>query len=266
MPFFGGYRMRRRTFYSPAFRRHMRRKVGYTSHAVGVSRARRSGMVQTLTSGIRAPLARMASKSSFPVAQKFDVMYTNPYVTLTATGAAGICAGEIVFRLGSIYDPYFTGGGGQPEHYLSLSNLYENYLVYWVEINVKGYVPGANTLMLHCCVQSANTGYSLVGKTCETLVQDRSISSLLMQTAAAPHGQVEWNSGRIYLSSLSGLSKAMYVGGHQTYGAAFGANPSQTPWLRVGLTDAQGNAGNVATVQVSIRYGGRAYGRVQPPT
>lgn len=257
---------RRRTFYSPAYRRHLRRKVGYTSHAVGVARARPSGMVQTRMPQVKSPLVRWANRSSFPAAQKFDIMYVDPYHTLTATAAAGVVGGEIVYRLGSIFDPYFAAGGGQPEHYLTLSNLYERYLVYWVEINVKCYVPGANTLVLHCCVQSADTTYSMVGKTCEALTQDRSVSSMMLQTAAAPNGQVEWTSGRIYLSSLCGLSKTMYVGSHTSYGSLFGANPSLTPWLRVAVSDAQGNAGNVATVQVQIRYGGRAFGRQQPPT
>lgn len=254
-----------RTVYSPSYRRYARRKVGYTSHAIGVARSRPSGMIQKGMPTVRSPLARWSRDAcSFPAAQKFDCMFTDAYHTLTATAAGGVVGGEIVYRLNSIYDPYFGAGGGQPEHYVTLSNLYERYLVYWVEINVKAYVPGANTLMLHCCVQSPDTSYSLAGKTCEALTQDRTVSTLSLQTAAAPNGQVQWNSGRLYCSSLCGISKMMYVGSHTVYGAQFAANPTLSPWLRVAVSDAQGNAGNVATVQVSIRYGGRAFGKSQP--
>lgn len=68
----------------------------------------------------------------FPTNKVFNLRYVTP---LTLTGNAGVMA-RWTYRANSIYDPDYTGGGGQPRSHDELAKFYSRYVVLGSKITV----------------------------------------------------------------------------------------------------------------------------------
>lgn len=210
-------------------------------------------------------LTRWNAKT-FPAWEKLDVMYTETEVQLSCA-AGGVAGAEAVWRLNSIYDPYFTGAGNQPESYTTLSSVYRRYIVYWVDIRVRCYSATQETLLLGVSLQGPDSSYTLTGKVSSDFEKDRQIQTCNpgQSGAASPayaHPEIVLN--HVSLPQLAGISLTEYKANLYQFGGAFGANPSNSLYMRIACSDMDGQNTGSCKVQVSIRFHGKVFDRLQP--
>lgn len=82
---------------------------------------------------MRALLSPSRGPTPFPDRMRCVLTYSSSYISVIANSAA---AGRQQFSMNSLFDPDFTGTGGQPEFYDQLSTLYNRYRVYGCAIKV----------------------------------------------------------------------------------------------------------------------------------
>jgi hypothetical protein len=158
-------------------------------------------------------------------------MVTFPYSfqdTLTA-GAAGVFGTEAIFRLNSIYDPYYSGVGQYPNGYTAWSNFYAGYRVHRVKIDLTFTDPSADGMVVGALVQYSNATTSLGSNTIQTADEMqksdvRPLNNTGSQTVRLTRTFNLWD--------LDGNSRLQWLanGGYQ---AVFGQNPTLTPWIRI---------------------------------
>lgn len=260
------YVRRPRTFYSARFLRNALRRRGVRRgrRQVGGSLGpnRTADTFQNNMWALKNGFPRFKGQhgSLFPDSIRFDLKFTDTMQSLPVT-AGGLCNGELVYRLGSIFDPRFAAGGDSVTYFTTLSNVYQWYQVYYVDITVTLGLDGAATQQIAIMLQPPDSTYTMVGKSSTTLASDNNIAVIQCCDTANQNGQCFRK--RVYLSSLSGLTKNQWTANFPTYGAQM-TNPTKSPSLRIGAFDLNGNADTSAKCFVTIVYYGRAWGRLQP--
>lgn len=237
------------------FRPKFRRSLGQGRRPKFVSNS--SGARNTITNG----LPRFFD-GSFPMRQPFRLAVTDQ-LALTAPTAGGVCNGEEIYRLNDMYDPRLSVGGPTYEYSTTLGNLYQWYQVEYVDLQFNFYAMTSNTLWVALMFQPPEAGYSLSGKSVYEITKDRQIQTI--QLLQGPNVTNTYTQ-RVYLPHLSGLTKAQWNANYQELGAKWGASPSKTPWLRMGLFDPTGAAGANCQFTLTIVATGVAWARDQPLT
>jgi len=82
---------------------------------------------------MRALVSPSRGPTPFPDRMRCVLTYSSSYISVIANSAA---AGRQQFSMNSLFDPDFTGTGGQPEFFDQLSTLYNRYRVYGCAIKV----------------------------------------------------------------------------------------------------------------------------------
>lgn len=82
---------------------------------------------------LRALLSPTKGPTPFPDRMRCTLTYSSLYISVIANSAA---VGRYQFSMNSLFDPDFTGTGGQPEYFDQLSALYNRYRVYGSAIKV----------------------------------------------------------------------------------------------------------------------------------
>lgn len=247
----------------PTFRKKGTRSV---SMMVPVAKAATAGKRRTTkrkvnishpsTGSVTRYLHNRNDLNVFPTSKMVKLKYCE---TGFFTGGAGGFAGpEQIWKLGSIFDPNFALGGHQPYGHDQLAALYRNYQVVGVEIQldfINMSTPGT-------CgwggLQSSNSTYVSTGKNPDAL-REKPGSVMSMPSAAAGSRQT-MNFGYIDLAEIEGVSKSEFMG-DDNWGAAFGADPAKTAFLRVNICDIGGSTGFTAQAQITLVYHVKVYGR-----
>lgn len=140
-------------------------------------------------------------------------------------GIAGASA-EHLFRLGSIFDPDFTGGGHQPTGHDELSNIFERYQVYKIDwkaefVNTDGTNP--------CMV-----GYRLNDQSTTTVqpieLIENGNAEFSVLTGAGNDSSKSVFQGTVYNCKVHGVSYKQYMS-NDDYGANFGSNPVEDAYI-----------------------------------
>ncbi len=82
---------------------------------------------------LRALLSPTKGPTPFPDRMRCTLTYSSLYISLIANSAS---VSRYQFSMNSLFDPDFTGTGGQPEYFDQLSALYNRYRVYGSAIKV----------------------------------------------------------------------------------------------------------------------------------
>lgn len=145
------------------------------------------------------------------------------------TSAISDTSAEWDFRLNSIFDPDFTGGGHQPKYHDTFQTLYRRYVVHNVDIELEFYDTSADGLL----VGAAFGHPSVTGLTVGDLAERSLMQLATMSNSGEQRVVMRY---RIAVNELFGLSRAQYLGSTDTYGATFGSNPTENTYLRVVYT------------------------------
>jgi hypothetical protein len=184
---------------------------------------------------------------------------TLPYaatVALTA-GAAGFFGTEHIFRLNSAYDPDFSGVGNYPVGFSILNQVYNNYRVHAVDIDILWSDPSADGIIAGCMIQPSSGSFSLSTSTPQivdkmTASDCRALNNTGMQTVRVQRRFNVWD--------LEGFPRDEWVA-NPNFASAVGTNPSATPYLRVAVACLT-SATPTATAQVRLTLHVEFYNRV----
>ncbi len=185
---------------------------------------------------------------------------------LTTTGSVNTAVGY-TFRLGSLYDPDYTGTGHQPYMYDQLTTIYNKYIVEKVDYKVRFRQIAASPLTTLWCGMSlltdTNSAASAVG---DTLNEIRERSTALIRPLAAVNNAANFQifEGSVLLRQLFGVSAAQYYGDQEDFAAINNANPSRQCYLELCLVDPDSGSSTTVEADVELVFHAKMFGFVAP--
>lgn len=132
------------------------------------------------------------------------------------------------FNLNSIFDPNLTGGGHQPYGRDTMATLYNRYRVYNCRVTIHANIATSGVVVL--VPKNDNIVYTSTGAAIETPLSSFQVSNQYIPF----HMERNFN-----LAQIHGLSHAEYAG-HDSTGAAIGADPTEVLVLHVCYSDLTG--------------------------
>ena len=190
----------------------------------------------------RRPRNVLVNRALHPIPQRFITKMK--YSEVVSTGAT---FGEYQMNLNSVFDPNRTGGGHQPYAFDTLASLYNRYRVIacGYRINVAAQQSTGNTLVVTAL--PANTA---VTATTASEVRENPRAKYIAQT---PGGGTMYLTGKSYIPSLVGRSKAQYMADDR-YQAEVTASPNELAVLNLQTFLASSDLPTAAAVQVVMEY------------
>lgn len=213
------------------------------------------------TSLVVRPWCRFV-KSTFPPSMVFHEKYADIERTISVT-TGGIANNSFLYRLNDIFDPYYSiGGGGPPEWYTTLASIYQRYIVWSVDADIRFFDPTQNTLLGAVLLQCADDTDDPAAKTADYFLQRRNYATAQL-TSTTGEGSFRQIQEHIKLWTVEGLPFRQYVDQMSVYGAQMGADPGKSPLFRIAVADLDGQNTGSCKVQVSLTFHGKAYGLKQ---
>lgn len=167
-----------------------------------------------------------------------SIVTTHRYVerlTLTNENTTGITGSEIAFRLGSMFDPNFTGVGHQPWGFDQMAAIYQQYQVYKVKVAFRIFSSEGAAAFLAINVRPAVSGYNLQNKFGYEIIERSGNTLIQMDNASGngtrTEGDIVWQA-EYYLADIEGLSRLEYSN-DTTYKGLSSGNPTKTPIMSV---------------------------------
>ncbi len=181
-----------------------------------------------------------------------------------SSSTGGIVGSTNTFRLNGLHDPDVTGAGHQPYGYDQITPFYASYTVRraWATITVTG-VDDSSTFLAYM-IQPQGSSTTLAGLTLEQVSEydETNFVVLGQSSSGVPNQQV--TIPLIDLPKLEGFSWPAYYG-NSNYRASVGSNPSQGSQLVLGVGNAAGTTGKVATLTIEIFFDSYWEGRKSLP-
>lgn len=167
----------------------------------------------------------------------------NQLSTLTST-ADGLTVNRI-YRLNSLYDPDFTGVGGQPYQYDQLTGIYKRYRVHGCLVNVLFTDPSADGLFVGIHFRQSTDPFTTSAKPYSYL---KEIGTSFMKPLHNTGNQNTRFVKYVPINTIFGVSKSE-VNIDAYYAAGVGANPINEAMLEV---FALSSSGTITTMQCSV--------------
>lgn len=214
---------------------------------------KKSGAMRTGTGTMTSNQAwNLGIRGSFPFPNKrMAVLDYVDQIALTSS-AAGLFGTEQVYRLNSLYDPDFTGTGHQPYGYDQLAALYLRYKVEAVKIFVEWGDVSGDGIFPAFMVTTPNDGTTLAGKDVPTACEKQNV----YQAGPISNTGQQLVRQALYLPmhKAVGLTKLQFAADVTNYGAAVGANPTLSPFIRFAIADTAVTGGLSVKATIRIRY------------
>jgi len=142
--------------------------------------------------------------------------------------STGFTFSEQIYRLNSVFDPDFTGGGHQPLYYDQVSPLYTNYLVHAVKVDVTFTNPGVDGMM-----GAVSCGFDSLGTATLSTLMERPMTKVYYINNTGS----QFARYRDYLPchKVLGMTKQQYADDVNNTGAPISTNPSTVAFFRVGV-------------------------------
>lgn len=152
-----------------------------------------------------------------------SVLMKHKYVDSYSVSTTTSCNAQI-YRLNSMFDPYYTGVGHQPFYYDQMTPLYNRCIVYGVKVEIKA---------------SCGTNQSVIGFKTQADTSAIASVSLALEKADVKYGLCNAGGQAIYLSryydinKLFGVSKQMVMNGEMDFSHDSANNPSRIWYLQI---------------------------------
>lgn len=174
--------------------------------------------------------------------------------TLSCDNVTGLTGSEYAFRLGSLYDPDFTGTGHQPWGFDQMVGLYQQYQVYRVKIQIKVTTAdrggGTSIPFVAFNVRPFGSGYNLNSKYAYE-VQERS-GNTIINCNRSTDTDITYETD-LFLADIEGVNRIQYMN-DTAYQAYFNANPGKTPYMSIAVGSYNAVAGASVSMLVSLVY------------
>lgn len=169
-----------------------------------------------------------------------------------------MCGTEWVFRLNSLFDPDFTYTGHQPYGFDQLASIYGQYVVTSVGVEIIASDPSADGAAICAVVQPSQASSTVAGKNDAQITEQEFGAVAYINNTGSQKARL---CRTFDLALVEGISRAQYANQLGVYGAAISANPSLSPWLRVGCADINETSGTSCKVTINLTYHCRFYRR-----
>ncbi len=187
-------------------------------------------------------------------------------VQLTTTGSVNTAV-VYSFRLGSLFDPDYTGTGHQPYMYDQLTAIYNKYIVEKVDYEVRFRQIASSPITSLWCGMSLITDTNVAASASgDTLNEIRERSTALVRPIAAVNNAANFVKfrGSVVLKNLYGLSDAQYYGDQEDFAALYNANPSRQCFLELCLLDPDSGSSTTVEADIQLIYHAKMFGFVAP--
>lgn len=188
----------------------------------------------------------------FPARLSTVLPYADRY-TLSGTTLLTTFGSEQSFRLGSLFDPDFTGTGHQPFGYDQLTPFYVRYLVTHVDIVVTFSDPSTDGVYVGAFIKSYNDPATLVNCTIGQAMERPNVFCQALNNTGSQRITFKKS---VNLAAISGMTDAEYAGAWATTGALVTTNPALSPYLSIAVADSNGAASSASckvTVELKMR-------------
>lgn len=231
--------------------------VGKTKKlAVMIAPKRKTSSYKKKKRTMVGPMKNYVANDPFRPWMNCKLSYTQ--TTVLATGIS-LFGTEQVFRLNSLYDPDFSGGGHQPYGFDQLNGIYRKYIVSAVLIEVTMFDPATDGLIIGCIVQPSSATYSLTGKD-KDAIQELPMS--VLKRVPNTGSQKAYFKQYCLMATLEGLNKVQYQANLAEYAALTNASPTLTPYMRLAVTNTTGVDGQQISVTVKLTYYCKLFDRI----
>lgn len=188
-----------------------------------------------------------------------SVVTTHRYVerlSLSNENTTGITGNEIAFRLGSLFDPNFTGAGHQPWGFDQIAAIYQQYQVYKVKVAFRTFSSEGAAAFLAINVRPSVAAYNLQSKFGYEIIERSGNTLIQMDNASGngtrTEGDIVWQA-EYYLADIEGLSRLEYSN-DTSYKAYNNTNPVKTPFISVACGSNEPVPGCTVKGHIEIEY------------
>lgn len=228
----------------------MRRKRRNTSKTYNKFTKAPDGSLQTHQSVIQYHNAKpQVQRGINPFPREWYTRLHYAHWTGMTCPAAGV-AGEIIFRLNSLYDPDFSGAGHQPYQYDQLVPMYSESIVYGCKVDLIWDNPSSDGMFMGYAITASNiTG--VAGKSIDAIMELPGVSVVRLNNTGS---QIRKQSVYVPLHQLAGITKSAYMGEPTIYGELMGGSAVPTNmFIRPFVIDPSGNTPNV-NLSIKLTY------------
>lgn len=199
-----------------------------------------------------------AMNDPFPPSMTRNFKYAEQITHLTTGSTSGVFGNEYRFRLNSLYDPDYAGGGHQPYGYDQFNGVYQKYRVDKCSWRISFTTPGASNDVLCALTVSPGTSATMSGVTIyKPLEWPNSSHGYLSSTGT----RLCVLQGSADLQDIVSVPKAKYVA-EENFGAEVTTNPVQVCLLSISCCSPSNNTSQAVSIIVELDYQATLYQRV----
>lgn len=179
--------------------------------------------------------------------------------TLTSAVTQNNFGTEVVYLLGGLYQPRFTGTTGfRPQGYDQMIVPYTKWKVYGCKITLEFYNPSQDGLCVAAQMQSASESSTITGD---------KVSTFSMKKWAWAHYITNTGAQRIKYNrfaknrAIEGMSKVQFEGDNSNYSGSVAGNPTLSPYLRIALANTKDTTAATVSCLVKLEFYVQFYDR-----
>lgn len=193
--------------------------------------------------GVSRSVIRNISMSSIP-----DRLYTRMGYSMSTTLTSTLSPAYNIFRLNSLYDPDYTGAGGQPLARDQWANFYNRYLVYGVSYKVT-FINTSTSEQVYCWVVPKNV--TAVSTSAQVLFEKPYAKNRILGVESGKSiGTIK---GYASAAKALGYTKQQYQS-EKANSSEFNSNPASEGFLHVYSQAADETTSVTVRIRVVLTY------------
>ncbi len=182
-------------------------------------------------------------------------------LTLT-TGTLQLFGSEYTYRLNSLYDPDFASTGHQPLGFDQLSVWYDKYLVTRVNVELTITDPSQDGLAFAAAIRPTSAAGSIQSVAYNVAAERPGV---MVKCINDTGDQVKTINFDLPMHEVFGVTRAMYAGASDAYGAQIAANPTLVSYFSMAAINLLNTTNASVRVLVRMTFDAEFFER-KPPT
>lgn len=193
---------------------------------------------------------QMTAPAPFKRVMFAKLPYTESLTNMNS-GTLGAFGTENVYRIGSIFDPYFGTGGHYPIGRNIFNQIYGKYKVYGVTVELTWSDAGGDGGVCGAMISSSQDTTTLQGMAIETAKEKPNV---FLKYVNASGSQLARYKQYFDIGKIEGLTKSQFKNDIQQFASSMGTDPSLTPYLRLSVANIQQTSGVKVHCDVKLTY------------
>lgn len=186
-----------------------------------------------------------------PLPQRFltKMVYADQYTLNTPGNFTSNFGTEQAFRLNSMYDPDFTGGGHQAYGWDQIAAMYNKYLVHAVFIDVMFCDPTTDGIVCGVQLQPPNDTNTISTR---GLAHVREMPNVIIRQVNDSGSQRTMAKAYVPLTKLYGVKKHVVEANLSQYSSVVSGSPAIQTYMKLAIADLQAT-GSAKSVQALVK-------------